>query len=107
MHQEVLSLESSKNYMSKMGKIEVKLYFLLILILTIIICLNIYLNFRYVVKLREFEDLNNEQSNIIDENLRLLTVIYELQSIDRIEELSKDYLNLEKKDNKDINVIKR
>lgn len=80
-----------------MSKIEVRLYSLLILILTIIICLNIYLNFRYAVKLREFDDLNNEQSNIIDENLRLLTIIYELQSIDRIEELSQDYLNLEKK----------
>ncbi len=89
-----------------MSKIEVRLYSLLILILTIIICLNIYLNFRYAVKLREFDDLNNEQSNIIDENLRLLTIIYELQSIDRIEELSQDYLNLEKKANEDINVIK-
>ncbi|AAX16822.1 hypothetical protein [Borrelia hermsii] len=93
--------------MSKIGRIEVRLYCLLILILTIVICLNIYLNFRYVVKLREFDDLNDEQSNIIDENLRLLTVIYELQSIDRIEELSQNYLNLEKKDNKDINIIKR
>ncbi|AHH03281.1 Hypothetical protein BHY_0330 [Borrelia nietonii YOR] len=93
--------------MSKIGRIEVRLYCLLILILTIVICLNIYLNFRYVVKLREFDDLNDEQSNIIDGNLRLLTIIYELQSIDRIEELSQNYLNLEKKDNKDINIIKR
>ncbi|AHH08271.1 hypothetical protein baBA2_000296 [Borrelia anserina] len=93
--------------MSKIGKIEVRLYFVLILILTIVICLNIYLNFRYVVKLREFDDLNDEQDNIIDENFRLLTIIYELQSIDRIEELSRDYLDLEKKDSKDINVIRR
>ncbi|QFP42016.1 hypothetical protein F9Y90_02720 [Borrelia miyamotoi] len=93
--------------MSKIGKIEVILYYLLILVLTIIICLNIYLNFRYVVKLREFDSLNYDQGNIIDENLRLLTIIYELQSIDRIEELSRDYLDLERKDNKDINVIKR
>ncbi|AHH05107.1 hypothetical protein BmHG_00313 [Borrelia miyamotoi] len=93
--------------MSKIGKIELRLYYLLILVLTIIICLNIYLNFRYVVKLREFDSLNYEQGNIIDENLRLLTIIYELQSIDRIEELSRDYLDLERKDNKDVNVIKR
>ncbi|BCR20915.1 hypothetical protein [Borrelia miyamotoi] len=93
--------------MSKIGKIEFRLYYLLILLLTIIMCLNIYLNFRYVVKLREFDNLNYEQGNIIDENLRLLTIIYELQSIDRIEELSRDYLDLERKDNKDINVIKR
>ncbi|WKC57872.1 hypothetical protein [Borrelia sp. P9F1] len=82
-----------------------KLYYLLILILTVVACLNIYLNFRYVVKLREFEDLNQEQSNIVDENLRLLTVIYELENIERIEELSKDYLDLEKQENSDINVI--
>ncbi|BCR21743.1 hypothetical protein [Borrelia sp. HM] len=93
--------------MSKIGILEVRLCYLLILVLTIIICLNIYLNFRYVVKLREFNDLNYEQGNIIDENLRLLTIIYELQSIDRIEELSQEYLDLEKKDNKDINIIKR
>ncbi|AGT27301.1 hypothetical protein CDQ96_01510 [Borrelia miyamotoi] len=93
--------------MSKIGEIEVRLYYLLILVLTIIMCLNIYLNFRYVVKLREFDSLNYEQGNIIDENLRLLTIIYELQTIDRIEELSRDYLDLERKDNKDINVIKR
>ena len=106
MLQEVLNLEPSKNYMSK-GILEVRLYYVLILILTIIICLNIYLNFLYVVKLREFNDLNYEQGNIIDENLRLLTIIYELQSIDRIEELSQKYLDLEKKDNRDINIIKR
>ncbi|UGQ17105.1 hypothetical protein [Borrelia sp. RT1S] len=82
-----------------------KLYYLLILILTVVACLNIYLNFRYVVKLREFEDLNQEQSNIVDENLRLLTVIYELENIERIEELSQDYLDLEKQENKNINVI--
>ncbi len=74
--------------------------------LTIILCLNIYLNFSYVVKLREFDELSNEQNDIIDENLRLLTIIYELQSIERIEDLSQNYLDLEKKDNKDINVIK-
>ena len=77
----------------------------MILILTVVACLNIYLNFRYVVKLREFEDLNQEQSNIVDENLRLLTVIYELENIERIEELSQDYLDLEKQENKNINVI--
>ncbi|UGQ15993.1 hypothetical protein [Borrelia sp. RT5S] len=77
----------------------------MILILTVVACLNIYLNFRYVVKLREFEDLNQEQSNIVDDNLRLLTVIYELENIERIEELSQDYLDLEKQENKNINVI--
>ncbi|UER67492.1 hypothetical protein LKV13_01535 [Borrelia sp. BU AG58] len=82
-----------------------KLYYLLILILTVVACINIYLNFRYVVKLRELEDLNKEQINIVDENLRLLTVIYELESVERIEELSQDYLDLEKRDNKNINVI--
>ncbi|AWG42692.1 hypothetical protein CR532_01575 [Candidatus Borreliella tachyglossi] len=91
--------------MGKIGIVKVKLYNVLILILTIVICLNIYLNFRYVVKLREFEALNNDQDNIIDENLRLLTIIYELQDIERIEELNRNYLNLEKKSNKDINVI--
>ncbi|QMU99101.1 hypothetical protein F0310_01505 [Borrelia sp. A-FGy1] len=91
--------------MVKIGKIEVILYYLLILILTSVACLNIYLNFRYVVKLREFEDLNKEQSNIVDENLRLLTVIYELENIERIEELSRDYLDLERQEDKNINVI--
>ncbi|ACH93260.1 hypothetical protein [Borrelia duttonii] len=93
--------------MSKIKRFEISFYCLLILLLTIIVCLNIYFNFRYVVKLREFDDLNNEQNDIIDENLRLLTIIYELQSIDRIEDLSQNYLDLEKKDNKDINIIKR
>ncbi|AYE36189.1 hypothetical protein DB313_01570 [Borrelia turcica IST7] len=91
--------------MGRIGKIEAVLYYLLVLILTIVACLNIYLNFRYVVRLREFEDLNKEQSSIVDENLRLLTVIYELENIERIEELSRDYLNLERQENKNINVI--
>ncbi|WP_024653959.1 hypothetical protein [Borrelia persica] len=92
--------------MSDIKRFEIGFYCLLILMLTIILCLNIYLNFSYVVKLREFDELSNEQNDIIDENLRLLTIIYELQSIERIEDLSQNYLDLEKKDNKDINVIK-
>ncbi len=71
--------------MNSISKIEFKVYCILVLILTVILCFNIYLNFRYVVKLREFNHLDNEQENIIDDNLRLLTVIYELENIDRIE----------------------
>ncbi len=64
-----------------------------------------FLNFRYVVKLREFNHLDNEQENIIDDNLRLLTVIYELENINRIESFSFGELNLEKKANEDINIF--
>ncbi|APQ15257.1 hypothetical protein PT136_01535 [Borreliella garinii] len=91
--------------MNSISKIEFEVYCILILILTVIVCFNIYLNFRYVVKLREFNHLDNEQENIIDDNLRLLTVIYELENINRIESFSFGELNLEKKANEDINIF--
>ncbi|AJA90133.1 hypothetical protein OY14_01510 [Borreliella chilensis] len=91
--------------MNSISKIEFKVYCILILILTIIVCFNIYLNFRYVVRLREFNYLDNEQESVIDDNLRLLTVIYELENINRIENFCSGDLNLEKKDNKDINIF--